>query len=326
MMGTVLRRVLPLALLVALATGCSGDEKSAVTTSTTTTAATTTGDEGPAKATAEERAWVEFAGEWAQTFGGELNANAIPDCRASLREQVGPRPSERLAGLEDLGLALCRAYRQLALASAGRGRAAALRTVTRLENQFNTAVYSFEFIAGPNRPLPQKGGISEQSRIEPRLSRVLTTLTGIPKAEARCWSDVDWTVVATHSPYGPQELGGFVDAAGKVQLNPVVCRALASYMYAGGDPHDLGIVEAIVIFSHESEHAEGEDREDRAECYGMQRSRRTARLLGMSAPDAEALVKRYWRTVYPTETPPYSSKECRDGGELDQRPHTSVFP
>ena len=318
-MGTVLRRLVILTLLVALAAACSDDEKSSVSTTTTTMATTAS-----AKPTPAERGWVEAVGEWAQTFGGELNANAIVDCPASLRTEAGPRPTARLAGLEDLALALCRAYRRLA--HAGAGRAEALATANRLENELNTQVYGFEFIAGPNRPLPVKGGITEQSRIEPRLSRVLSQLTDIGRSEARCWSDADWKVVATHSAYGPRELGGFVDAAGKVQLNPVICRALAGYLYDHADPHGLPLIEAVVVFTHEAQHAAGEDREDHAECYGMQRARRTARLLGMSAADAEAVVSRYWRSVYQTETPPYFSTQCRDGGDLDLRPKSHVFP
>jgi hypothetical protein len=318
-MGNVVRRLLLAALLVVLLAACSDDEKSAVTTTTTTTTATS------AKPTDAERTWVESVGEWAQTFGGELNANAIEDCPGSLREQAGPRPTARLAGLQDLALALCRAYRRLAHAGPG-GRAEALATADRLENALNTQVYGFEFIAGPGRPLPVKGGVTEESRIEPRLSRVLAQLTKIEKSEARCWSDADWKVIATHSAYGPRELGGFVDSAGTVQLNPVICRALVRYLYAHAKPTDPGITEAVVVFSHESEHAGGEDREDRAECWGMQRARRTAQLLKMSAQDADALVQRYYRTVYQQETPPYFSQECRDGGELDLRPGTSVFP
>jgi hypothetical protein len=318
-MGNVVRRLLLVALVAGLVAGCSDDKKSAVTTTTAMTTATTS------KPTGAERTWVEAVGEWAQTFGGELNANAIADCPGSLREQAGPHPTARLAGLEDLALALCRAYRRLAHAGQG-GRAEALATANRLENALNTQVYGFEFIAGPGRPLPVKGGMTDESRIEPRLSRVLSQLTKIEKSEARCWSDADWKVVATHSAYGPRELGGFVDSAGIVQLNPVICRALVRYLYGHAKPSDPGITEAVVVFSHESEHAGGEDREDRAECWGMQRARRTAQLFGMAAQDAEALVQRYWNSVYQQETPPYFSRECRDGGELDLRPKVHVFP
>jgi hypothetical protein len=318
-MGNVVRRLFLVALLAGLVAGCSDDKKSAVTTRTATTTATSS------KPTGAERTWVESVGEWSQTFGGELQANAIADCPGSLREQAGPRPTARLAGLEDLALALCRSYRRLAHAGRG-GRAEALATANRLENALNTQVYGFEFIAGPGRPLQVKGGMTDESRIEPRLSRVLSQLTEIKKSEARCWSDADWKVVATHSAYGPRELGGFVDSAAAVQLNPVICRALVRYLYGHAKPTDPGITEAVVVFSHESEHAGGEDREDRAECWGMQRARRAAQLFGMSAQAAEALVQRYWNTVYQQETPPYFSPQCRDGGEFDLRPKIHVFP
>ena len=314
-------RCYALVALLLVVTGCSShDEKDAVTTTTTIPPTTATASGTP---TGAERTWVESVGEWALTFGGELNPNAIAICPASLRAQAGARPSPRLAGLEDLALAVCRAYRRLA--NAGRGRAQALATVNRLEQALETQLYGFEFLAGPNRPLPVKGGSTEQSRIEPRLSTVLSRLIRT-RAQARCWSDADWKVVATHSPYGPQELGGFVDAAGKVQLNPVVCRSLTGYLYGHDDPGSQALTVAVVVFSHESEHAGGEDREDRAECWGMQRARQTALMLGMSAKDAGSLVERYWRTVYPTETPPYSSPECRDGGKLDLHPASDGWP
>jgi hypothetical protein len=319
--------VLRLALVVLLAVvagACSNDKNSSAGTSTeaqTTVPPTTTGV--ASKPTGAERTWVESVGEWALTFGGDLNPIAIEDCPGSLRQQAGQRPSERLTGLEDLALALCRAYRRLSRAGPGRREAAA--TVKRLETSLNVQLYGFEFRAGPNRPLPVKGGVTEQSRIEPRLSAVLSRLIRT-QGEARCWSDADWKIVATHSPYGPRELGGFVDAAGKVQLNPVICRSLAGFFYRGEDSHSLPLTQAVVVFSHESRHAGGEDREDRAECYGMQDARRVARMLGMSAADAGSLAERYWRDVYPTETPPYFSPECRDGGKLDLHPASSVWP
>jgi hypothetical protein len=317
-MDTMVLRLALVALLAALAGACSdGKETRAQTTAPPSTTATSS------KPTGAERAWVESVGEWALTFGGELNPNAIQDCPASLREQAGSRPSARLAGLEDLALAVCRAYRRLA--HAGSSRSVAAATAKRLETNLNVQLYGFEFRAGPNRPLPVKGGVTEQSRIEPRLSRVLSRLIGT-QGEARCWSDADWKVVATHSPYGPQELGGFVDAAGKVQLNPVICRSLAGFLYRDEDAHSLPLAQAVVVFAHESRHAGGEDREDRAECYGMQDARPVARMLGMSAADAGSLVERYWRDVYPTEEFPYRSRECRDGGKLDLHPASNVWP
>ena len=323
-MGNVVLRLALVALLGIAAAGCAGDEKGAEAGSTTVSTTTTTTTAGTGGApTGAERAWVESVGEWALTFGGEFNANAVANCPASLREQAGERPSARLAGLEDLALAVCRAYRRLA--NAGAARKQALATVTRLENALDTQLYGFEFLAGPSRPLPVKGGITGESRIEPRLSRVLSRMIGT-KAEARCWSDEDWAVVATHSPYGPQELGGFVDAAGKVQLNPTICESLAAYLYAHADPHSLPLAVAMVVFSHESEHAAGEDREDRAECWGMQRAREVATRLGMSPSDAGALVDRYWREIYPDNTFPYKSPACRDGGKFDLRPATHEFP
>ncbi len=301
-------------LALVLVAGCAyGDDDEAATTS-----------ESPARVTASERQWAELAGEWTLQLGGEFNAVAVDDCAASLAEHAGPRPSERVSEIEQLALEVCRAYRRLAGAGAD-GRDAALAAASRAELRLNEAVYALEFVAGPNQPLPVKGGLTETSRVEPRLSRVLARVLG-REAETRCWSESDWRTVATHNPYGPGELGGFVDSAGKIQLSPSVCRALAEYLYGVGDEDAPGLEVAVVVFAHEARHAAGIDREELAECYGMQDAPRFARLLGFSRAAAQKLVERYWEEVYPDQDYPYFSPQCRDGGRLDLRPRSDIWP
>ena len=244
----------------------------------------------------------------------------------SFDDFVGEPPSKRVADVRPLALEVCEAYGRLARASAGSAeRSQAAAAAQAAETALNERVFAHEFEAGASRPLPVKGGVTDESRIDPRLSKVLSQLIGAD-AQARCWSPSDWKVVATKNPYGPGEVGGFVESGGKVQLSPAVCKPLAEYLYGGRDEEDDDLVWAVVVFAHEARHAAGEDVEARAECYGMQDAPRVARLLGISRSRAREIAGRYWEEWYPENEFPYSSPACRNGGGLDLRPGSDVWP
>ena len=312
-------------LLVALAVGCAGgDDGEARREGPRGTAAATSAAERPA--TGAERRWVETAGEWALQLGSEFSPVAVDECGTSFDDFVGEPPSKRVAEVRGFALDLCEAYGRLSRApKASPERAQAAAEVRAAEDALNERVFAHEFEAGPNRPLPVKGGVTDESRIDPRLSKVLSTLIGAD-AQARCWSSSDWRVVATKNPYGPGEIGGFVEGAGKVQLSPAVCEPLADFLYGERDENDDDLVWAIVVFAHEARHAAGEDVEARAECYAMQDAPRVARMLRISGSRAREIAETYWEEWYPRNEFPYSSPECRNGGGLDLRRTSDVWP
>ncbi|MFN2471776.1 MAG: hypothetical protein ABR583_12480 [Gaiellaceae bacterium] len=318
----MVRRFAALPLLALALAACSGNEDEKPEARSTTASPQSTLAARPP--TGPEREWAELVGQWALQFGGDLNAVSVNNCVESLDVEVGPAPTGRVADLEGLALDVCRAYRRLAGAR-GAEREAAQDTAHAAEQQLNERLFSFEFTAGPNRPLPVKGGLTGESRIEPRLTRALQELVG-EGAEARCWSDGDWQVVATHNPYGAGEVGGFVESGGKIQLAPAVCKPLVAYLYGDRDDDDDDLVWSLVVFAHEARHAAGEDEEDKAECYAMQDARRLGRLIGLAGKTADTIAERYWRERYPLNEFPYRSEECRDGGALDLHPDSRIWP
>jgi hypothetical protein len=174
---------------------------------------------------------------------------------------------------------------------------------------FGVAVFLVLAAAGCHgnfRDLPEQGGTTEKSRVEPKLSRVASKLVG-QRIEVRCWSQRDWReLIEDRAATSPHEFAGIAGEGGPVDLAPVA--------YAVG------------ILAHELEHVRGEMDEQTAECQGMQRLANVARKLGFSDADSRRLARVYWRELYPDPERGYTTAECRDGGELDLRRRSSVWP
>lgn len=295
------------ALILLASSGCGGEQQAG--TATATLAGTTGG-------TGEERRYLAVVGEW--SFGLESIAG---DCRVSLEELAGEPPTARMAKVADRGVAACAAY-QAGDAAKGAELGQAL-----LED-----LYSFEFDLGETRELPVRGGRTEESRSEPRFGKVATTLTGQP-TEVRCWSARDWdAVAAVGSPYGEGEgdaadLAGFAAGDALIHLSAEVCTPLVELVYGDPGARPTGdIAFAVVALAHESRHRSGLSLESVTECYAIQDARRAARLLGAPAGYADALAELYAEEIYPLHDPPYFDPECKDGGKLDLRPGSSVWP
>lgn len=83
---------------------------------------------------------------------------------------------------------------------------------------------------------------------------------------------------------------------------------------------------AVQTLSHEAWHLAGELDEARTQCFGLQTTAYVAVRLGAEREEAQALATYLYRHVYPVMPANYRSAECRDGGTLDLRPETPVFP
>jgi hypothetical protein len=183
---------------------------------------------------------------------------------------------------------------------------------------------------GHLRELPEQGGTTEKSRVEPRLSRIASKLVG-EKIEVRCWSQRDWReLIEDRKASSPHELAGIAGEGGPVDLAPEACGPLVQAIYTGTPPATgaAGMVAAyaVGILAHELEHVRGEMDEETAECHGMQRLAAVARKLGFSAADSRRLARLYWREIYPDPERGYHTSECRNRGELDLRRGSSVWP
>jgi hypothetical protein len=83
---------------------------------------------------------------------------------------------------------------------------------------------------------------------------------------------------------------------------------------------------SVQALSHEAWHLGGELDEARTQCFGLQTTAYVARRLGSDRAQAQALATYLYERIYPQMPPAYRSGDCRDGGALDLRPETSVWP
>ncbi len=185
-----------------------------------------------------------------------------------------------------------------------------------------------------DRLLPRRGGVTIESRVEPRLSAAATAFVGKP-VDVRCWSPADWKVVVPeeHAFYGSGlgiDLVGFaqpgVTNRSEIHLAPDVCYALAERLY-DGSLQDVQLAYAVEVLTHESEHiVSPPSPEFVTDCYAAQEVDRMARLLGIPDATARRLPGIYWRTWYPSQSSEYVSLECRPGGPFDETPRDGVWP
>ena len=186
------------------------------------------------------------------------------------------------------------------------------------------------------RPLPTIAGRSGASRIEPRFSQAASTIAS-NLVEVRCWSEPDWVQLNNEQLAftGTGMIGviGYVRASqpSTIHLSPAVCTSLVRFAYLRARPKNQtlakeDLAEAVVALAHEAQHVAGIKDEARAECYGLQRIRPLARMLGATKDYAAGLAVLAWRFLYPQLFASYHSPECRDGGALDVNPRAPVWP
>lgn len=187
-----------------------------------------------------------------------------------------------------------------------------------------------------NGPLPTLGGVTEVSRIEPLYSRVASDIAG-RSVEVRCWSGEDWLerteeVAAwadREMALGPWSAYVSWDKE-RANLAPAVCHSLGQWAYERRWPEDRRdayyFAWSVKALAHETQHLRGVESEAKAECYGLQTMREVGTGLGLGDEYAQSLADYAWLYIYPRARGDYSSEECHDGGELDLRPDSSVWP
>jgi len=117
-------------------------------------------------------------------------------------------------------------------------------------------------------------------------------------------------------------------------LSPETCKALRHL-----DRFDFSCLErsdctykqfraawAAETLAHESFHLRGFSSEAATECYALQNTAFVAERLGVADDTAQQLQRWLYVRGYPNEPDEYRSGECRDGGRLDLRPQSTVWP
>jgi hypothetical protein len=189
------------------------------------------------------------------------------------------------------------------------------------------------------KELPRAGGTHPQSRIEPRLTRLVSsfvyrspdpTYTGV---EVRCWSKREWPRVKKElrAYTGIGDFEGFAYRETKISISPRVCAALAKLVYKGSRPSSgreaFWATASVGVLAHEAQHlVDPGGSEAETECRGMQNMRTVGRMLRLDGSYADFLAEAYSRYVYPYESKDYRTPACHDGGTLDSRPSSSAWP
>lgn len=188
---------------------------------------------------------------------------------------------------------------------------------------------AWSFIPGLDFGVQLTGGPSSSTRTQIRYTLAASRLVG-EQTTMTCYSRGGWkrTLAEIHAP---KTLGGFVQAHGAAaSLSPTVCRWLDNLVYRGARPEEPQIkaqaAQALLVMSHEAQHATGIRSEAKAECFGMQGMRRLGRILRVNGEYADELAVFFWTYMYPYDSAPYRSTDCRPGGRLDRQPHSSAWP
>jgi hypothetical protein len=181
-------------------------------------------------------------------------------------------------------------------------------------------------------PLATSSLPTPASHIEPRLSRIARELAG-RDVEVRCWSPSDWYRLDSERAEIDDDTAShglrsaFVSYDRKrIDMGTIVCAELAQTLDGADRLERADLAWAVKLLAHESMHVRGVENEATAECYGMQAIPRTASLLGLGGDEGRRLADFYWSGWYPRMDPEYRSEECRDGGELDLRPESGIWP
>lgn len=263
---------------------------------------------------------VSNLSERAAAPGGAKALAALRDCGPIFRSSVGEAPTSRQRAAARVVLRACAAFRRGDLASGEHKLSASGARI---------------FLRSDGRSLPRLGGVTRVSRVEPRFSRVAAVLSGVPATVVRCWSRADWVaLIAERGAYtgGAVDLraDGFVSGGTRVNLAPRMCERLVPFVYENRRPMrgkvKLQLANTVLTLDHETVHVAPGGDEAVATCYGLQRMRRAAVLLGAPPSYADSLAELAWSGLYPYGLAKYHSSECKDGGKLDLNPRSAVWP
>jgi hypothetical protein len=301
-------------------------------------------------ATSDELVWLRRAGVWQDDIVAA--ANRIPQiatqvspgsalfplarCRDTLRTDVGPAPTPRLAVAARL---FARGCAELRRASNEILEALPNRDTSKRAEARRRAIHGFGLLRqglthlppGELRHVPSGAPSATQSRTVPRFERVAARLASRPRVEVKCWSRRDWRRLLREE----RELSiGRIDAqtvgvtslsAHRINLRDDVCLRLAALAAGRRAANEFLDAFALLVLAHESQHAAGVAAEAAAECRGMQTMSAAGTLLGIPRGYAERLAQVFWK-AYPRRPKAYVSRQCRDGGTLDMRPASHRWP
>ena len=184
--------------------------------------------------------------------------------------------------------------------------------------------------------LPDLSATRSPSRPDARFARVVSVIAG-RGAAVLCWSHEDWRKQAAErarrfhtTTLGPWAAFTSFSPYLAVELSPEICIELSRLVNlrepVWEDESRDALAWSVLTLAHESVHVTGNLSEALAECWGMQTIPTAAVELGRSREEGRYLAERYWHRWFRFRHRPYWSSECRNGGALDLRPSTDIWP
>lgn len=184
------------------------------------------------------------------------------------------------------------------------------------------------------RPLPVGTAALGESYVDPSLARVGARIAR-RALRVRCWSTGDWARVN-------RELGiiypaedywavGRAEPGGIVHFEDGICRTLRRFFGSSYTPSRTidraELAEVLLVLAHEAEHERDfTNSEAEVECYAIQHVRDLVRDAGRKKSFGDDIAAWAWEISYPRGDPVYATARCRNGGPLDLRPKSDVWP
>jgi hypothetical protein len=224
----------------------------------------------------------------------------IASCGDDLVARAGTPPTERLRPVLERALGACFLSDGALAQYRGQGGMPSTEASNALlgaSDLLRVAEVALRRLLLAQKPLPRRGGRTEESRIEPRLSRAAS---GDQPTEVLCWSAEEWPQVQPElGAVGLEQdarLRRLVNAYRvRVHVSPTLCEPLVRFAYPGATPDsELVTTEAaraLVAVLHASRHAIGVVGERPARCEAARSLRGAAVRLGADRESARRLAE-----------------------------------
>jgi hypothetical protein len=268
-----------------------------------------------------ELAWLEAYDAWSDGIDSGLEGgdnHPAANCETSYAQEVGAPPPR--------------------LAEAGRIVRRACASLQRWVASGDESRPAFWLVGVRNEVL---GDLTERrtraaatNRSGP-LATYAAPLAGEASPTVFCWASGQWEALSEEwRLIDVDELWpiGFADPqTNRIHLSPEICEPLHRFFGGNYAPNlseaSLDLANALVVLAHEAEHLRRPDASEAdVECVAIQRVRDLVRAAGRGTPYENLIAGLAWDVGYPDMPPDYRTTACRDGGELDVRPDTSIWP
>ena len=169
------------------------------------------------------------------------------------------------------------------------------------------------------------GWFAWQTRaLELKLAEAVQEISGVPSAEVDCQGFL--REFRLDNNLGEVRFGRDGTISTTAGLRDSVCDHIKAWLDSDKEHPSRDQVIAVHVLTHEAIHVSGVIDERATECQAMQADARTARVLGATPEQAQALAERYYRDVYPHMPNGYRSTGCHENGEYDLSPGDGVWP